>query len=139
MIKYLARDAIDLGYGLSLTLIVTVAQLCMSLCLRHYFFRCYKTGLQVRTAVVLAVYKKALFLAASQRQTKSTGEITNLVSVDAQRLQDLTTYLHAIWYSFLQIGLAIFFLWQQLGPSCLGGVAVIVIMMPLSKTVAKKT
>jgi len=59
-----------------------------------------------------------------------------LMSVDAQRLQDLTSYLHAIWYSFLQIGLAIFFLWKYLGPSCMGGVSIIIIMIPVSKNVA---
>ena len=58
------------------------------------------------------------------------------MSVDAQRLQDLTSYLHAIWYSFLQIGLAIFFLWKYLGPSCMGGVSIIIIMIPVSKNVA---
>jgi len=58
------------------------------------------------------------------------------MSVDAQRLQDLTSYLHAIWYSLLQIGLAIFFLWKYLGPSCMGGVSIIIIMIPVSKNVA---
>ena len=53
-----------------------------------------------------------------------------------QRLQDLTSYLHAIWYSFLQIVLAIFFLWKYLGPSCMGGVSIIIIMIPVSKNVA---
>jgi hypothetical protein len=52
---------------------------------------------------------------------KSTGEISNLMSVDSTRLQELTPYLHAIWYSFYQIAVALYFLWQQLGPSCLAG------------------
>lgn len=30
-----------------------------------------------------------------------------------------------------------FFLWRQLGPSCLGGVAVILVMMPVTRYVAK--
>ena len=109
----------------------------MSLCLRQYFFQCYLTGLRLRTAVIMAVYKKSLVLAASERNSRTTGEITNLMSVDAERLQNLTPYLHAIWYSFLQIGLSIFFLWRELGPSCLGGVAIIIIMMPVTKTVGK--
>ena len=87
--------------------------------------------------MVTAVYKKALVLASAERQARTLGEITNLMTIDAQKLQDLTSYLHAIWYSFVQITLAIFFLWQLLGPSCLGGVAVIVIMIPVTKEVAK--
>jgi ATP-binding cassette, subfamily C (CFTR/MRP), member 1 len=46
------------------------------------------------------------------------------------------TYLHALWYSPLQIALALFFLWRQLGPSSLGGVLVICFMIPITKMVA---
>jgi len=123
--------------GLLLTVLVTASQITMSLCLRHYFFGCYRVGLRIRTAVVYAVYKKSLVLSSYERQTRSSGEIINLISVDAQRLQDLTTYLHAIWYSFLQIGLAIYFLWRQLGISCLGGVAVIILMIPITKATSR--
>ena len=137
IIRFLQDENAPLSRGLWLTAAVTVSQLTMSLCLRHYFFKCYKFGLRIRTAVVVAVYKKALVLGSGERYTRSLGEITNLVSIDAQRLQDLTTYLHAVWYSFYQIILALSFLWQQLGPSCLGGVAVILIMMPVTKSVAR--
>jgi len=93
--------------GAFLTLAVTISQTLMSLFLHHYFYQCYLTGLRVRTAIVAAVYRKALLLAASERYSRTTGEITNLVAVDAQRLQDLTTYLHALWYSFVQIFLSV--------------------------------
>merc|ERR1740124_339014 len=90
----------------------------------------------MRTAVVTAVYKKVLVLSSAERQNRSSGQIVNLMTIDAQRIQDLTTYGHAIWYSFLQIIVALYFLWQQLGPSCLAGVAVIFILVPLNKYVA---
>lgn len=137
IIRFLQDENAPLSRGMWLTVAVTISQLTMSLCLRHYFFKCYKFGLRIRTAVVVAVYQKALKLSAGERHTRSLGEITNLMTIDAQRLQDLTTYLHAVWYSFYQIFLALYFLWQQLGPSCLGGVLVIVIMMPITKSVAK--
>lgn len=114
MILFLGSDEYPLSYGLLLTLAVTISQLTMSFCLRHYFFKCYKFGLKIRTAVMVAVYEKALVLSAGERHTRSLGEITNLMSIDAQRLQELTTYLHAVWFSFYQIGLALFLLWQQL-------------------------
>jgi ABC-type multidrug transport system fused ATPase/permease subunit len=136
MIFFLKDADAPISTGLWLTAAVTLSQLTMSFCLRHYFFKCYLFGLRIRTAVVVAIYKKALVLSTGERQTRTLGEITNLMSIDAQRLQDLTTYLHAIWYSFLQISLALFFLFKQLGPSCLGGVVVIIVMMPVTKAVA---
>lgn len=137
MILFMNDADAPMSQGFILTLAVTISQLTMSLCLRHYFFKCYKFGLKLRTCVVIAVYKKALVLSAGERNSRSLGEITNLMSIDAGRLQELTTYLHAVWYSFYQISLALYFLWQQLGPSCLGGVAVILIMVPVTKTVAQ--
>ena len=130
VVEFLRTPEAPLSLGLGYTLLVTLSQLTMSLCLRHYFFQCYTTGLQVRTAVVVAVYQQALAAADPE------GSTANLVATDAQRLQDLTTYLHALWYSPFQIGLALYFLWQQLGVSSLGGVAVIGIMIPVTKFVA---
>ena len=43
------------------------------------------------------------------------GEIVNLMSVDAQRFMDLTTSVNMLWSSPLQIGLAIYLLYQILG------------------------
>lgn len=136
LIYFLRDETAPLSRGIYLTLAVTASQLVMSFCLRHYFFHCYLTGLRVRTAVVVAVYRKALKLSSSERQGRSVGQIVNLISTDAQRIQSLMTYLHATWYSFVQIGLALYFLWLQLGPSCLGGVAIIFIMVPITRAVA---
>ena len=91
LIYYLRNANAPISEGLSLTLTVTISQLLMSFCLRHYFFNCYLTGLRIRSAVVVAVYQKALVLNAAERQTRTVGEITNLMSIDAQRMQDLTT------------------------------------------------
>jgi len=37
------------------------------------------------------------------------------MSVDAQRFMDLTTYLNMLWSAPLQIGIAVYFLYQILG------------------------
>eukprot|EP00560_Eucampia_antarctica_P007002 CAMPEP_0197828720 /NCGR_PEP_ID=MMETSP1437-20131217/5242_1 /TAXON_ID=49252 ORGANISM="Eucampia antarctica, Strain CCMP1452" /NCGR_SAMPLE_ID=MMETSP1437 /ASSEMBLY_ACC=CAM_ASM_001096 /LENGTH=1315 /DNA_ID=CAMNT_0043430055 /DNA_START=350 /DNA_END=4300 /DNA_ORIENTATION=+ len=136
LIQFLRDPNAPISRGYYLTGAIFCSQIAMSFCLRHYFFRCYLTGLRIRTCIVTSVYQKALSLSSAERQIRTVGEIVNLVGVDAQRVQDLTTYLHAIWYTFIQIGLALYFLWQQLGPSCLGGVAVILVMIPVTKYVS---
>lgn len=67
------------------------------------------------------------------------GEIVNLMSVDAQRFMDLTTYIHTIWSGPLQICLALYFLWQTLGPSALAGIAVMVLLIPINAVIAHKS
>ena len=142
LIQFLRDADAPIHRGVALTLIVTMSQIAMSISLRHYFYKCYTCGLQVRTAVVLAVYKKSLHLSLKERHSfgggegGGPGEIVNLVGIDAQRMQDLMTYLHAVWYSFYQIGLALFFLWGQVGASCLAGVVVIVVLIPVTKFIA---
>jgi ABC-type multidrug transport system fused ATPase/permease subunit len=138
LIVFLRKDESteNISVGLYLTVAVTVAQLCMSLCLRHYFFMCYRVGIKVRTAVLMAIYKKAIRIDSSYYKKHPIGQVTNLMSIDVQRLQDVISFLHAVWYSFLQIVLAIYFLWRQLGPSCLAGVFMILLSIPLTAVTA---
>ena len=117
---------------------MTCSQITISICLRHYFYKCTSAGLRIRTAVVIAIYKKSLVLSLKERHARGgPGQIANLVGIDAQRLQDLLTYLHAVWYSFFQIGLAMYFLFGQVGPSCLAGLVVILLMIPTTNFVAR--
>ena len=51
----------------------------------------------------------------------TVGETTNLMSIDTQKFMDLMLYLNMIWASPLQIGLAVYNLWQILGPASLAG------------------
>lgn len=62
--------------------------------LHQYFQLCLVTGMRVRAGLVTAIYKKSLTLSAAARQGSTVGEIVNHMSVDAQRVMDLCTYLH---------------------------------------------
>ena len=66
------------------------------------------------------------------------GETTNLMAIDSQKFLDLILYFNMIWSCPLQIVLCMYFLWQILGPSCLAGFGVMVLMVPLNGTVAGK-
>lgn len=92
-----------------------------TLILAQYFQRMFLVGLRVRTAIVGAVYKKALCLSNVARKESTVGEIVNLMAVDAQRFMDLTAYINMLWSAPLQIALALYFLWDLLGPSVLAG------------------
>lgn len=49
------------------------------------------------------------------------GEVVNLLSVDCQKLQDAALFINFMWASPLQVGLAIFFLYQTIGWSVFVG------------------
>ena len=69
-------------------------------------------------------------------RTSTVGEIVNLMSVDAQRMQDVTGFIWMVWSCPLQIGVSIYMLWGIVGPSVLAGVAVIVLMIPVNAFMA---
>ncbi|XP_055643285.1 multidrug resistance-associated protein 1 isoform X8 [Toxorhynchites rutilus septentrionalis] len=109
-----------------------------TLFLAQYFNRMFFVGLRIRTALISAIYRKALIISNSARKTSTVGEIVNLMAVDAQRFMDLTTYINMLWSAPLQIGLALFFLWEILGPSVLAGLAVMIILIPVNGVIANQ-
>ena len=49
------------------------------------------------------------------KKTSTVGEIVNLMSVDCQRIQDITGYLWMLWSAPVQITLALVLLWNTIG------------------------
>lgn len=87
----------------------------------QYNQRLSLVALRIRTAIIGIVYRKALILSNSAKKESALGEIVNIMAVDAQCFMDLLTYVNSIWSAPLQIGLALYFLWINLGPSVLAG------------------
>uniref|UniRef100_A0AAQ4Q6G1 ATP-binding cassette, sub-family C (CFTR/MRP), member 2 n=1 Tax=Gasterosteus aculeatus aculeatus TaxID=481459 RepID=A0AAQ4Q6G1_GASAC len=124
--------------GYMYAVLLLVVAILQSLFLQQYFQRCFVLGMKVRTAITAAVYKKALVVSNDTRKESTVGETVNLISADAQRFNDVTNFIHLLWSCPLQIVLAIVFLWFELGPSVLAGLAVMVLMGPINGLLATK-
>ena len=84
-----------------------------------------------------AIYTfQALTMSNEARKDVTVGEIVNIMSVDAQRLQDVAGYLWMIWSSPLQIVIAVYMLWDIVGPSVLAGLAVMILLIPINGVLA---
>ncbi len=57
-------------------------------------------------------FRKSLRISSAGRKDTTSGEIVNLMSVDAQRICDLVPYINMLWSSPLQITVAIYMLYQ---------------------------
>ncbi|XP_055852910.1 multidrug resistance-associated protein 1 isoform X2 [Episyrphus balteatus] len=106
--------------------------------LGQYFQKMYIVGLRIRTALINAIYRKALIISNAAKKESTVGEIVNLMAVDAQRFMELTTYLNMLWSAPLQIILALYFLWNLLGISVLAGLAVMIILIPINGVIANR-
>uniref|UniRef100_A0A2K6QY63 Multidrug resistance-associated protein 1 n=1 Tax=Rhinopithecus roxellana TaxID=61622 RepID=A0A2K6QY63_RHIRO len=125
--------------GYFYTALLFIAACLQTLVLHQYFHICFVSGMRIKTAVIGAVYRKALVITNAARKSSTVGEIVNLMSVDAQRFMDLATYINMIWSAPLQVILALYLLWLNLGPPILAGVAVMVLMVPVNAVMALKT
>ncbi|XP_027504551.1 multidrug resistance-associated protein 1-like isoform X3 [Corapipo altera] len=80
----------------------------------------------------------ALTLANSSRQNYTTGQIVNLMSADTQQLLEMAVTMNQLWSAPFQIIVAVVFLWKELGPSVLAGVALLLLVIPLNVHIAAK-
>uniref|UniRef100_A0A8C7QZ85 Cystic fibrosis transmembrane conductance regulator n=1 Tax=Oncorhynchus mykiss TaxID=8022 RepID=A0A8C7QZ85_ONCMY len=95
-----------------------------------YFFHVQRTGMKMRVAMCHMIYKKALCLSSVAMGKTTTGQIVNLLSNDVNKFDEVTIFLHFLWVGPLQAAAVLGLLWVEIGPSCLAGMAVLVILMP---------
>ena len=90
------------------------------------------TSLKMRTSLISQLYQKTLRLSCEARRKYTVGEIVNYMSVDCQRLVECYPFTISTIVNPLTIILACFFLYLELGPASLAGVALLVILLPFS-------
>ncbi|KAJ6474594.1 multidrug resistance-associated ABC transporter [Mycena vitilis] len=122
--------------GFSIAIIMFIASVIQTILLNQYFQRTFETGMRVRAGLINALFKKALNLSNDERG-RSTGDIVNLMSVDAIRMQDLCTYVIIGISGPFQITLAFISLYNLLGWASFVGIGVMVLSLPLSTVIAR--
>ncbi|KAI5750865.1 hypothetical protein M8J77_001951 [Diaphorina citri] len=137
LIEFVNEPNAPLWKGYFYAILLLVTSVVQTLLLSTYFDRMFRVGMRMRSALISTIYRKALTISNNARKETTVGEIVNLMSVDAQRM-DITPYLNMLWSAPLQIGLALYFLWGILGPSVLAGLAVMVILIPVNGYVATR-
>jgi len=105
-------------------------------CTQRYQFLSYQSGIIIRTAVTSAIYEKSLKLSPRGRQGLTSGNVTNLVATDTQKLFEVMHDGHMAWSAPLAIMIVIILLLVIIGPTCLVGAFILVGLVPLSKKVA---
>nr|XP_009677166.1 PREDICTED: canalicular multispecific organic anion transporter 2 isoform X1 [Struthio camelus australis] len=139
LINFIKNKDAPAWWGFLIAALMFTCAVLQTLILHQHFQYCFVTGMRLRTGIIGMIYRKSLVITNSAKRLSTVGEIVNLMSVDAQRFMDLVTFLNMLWSAPLQIFLALYFLWQTLGPSVLAGVAVMVLLIPCNAAIAMKT
>ena len=95
-------------------------------------------SLQMRSSLISTIYRKSLKLSNKARSKFTVGEITNYISVDVERIQETIPFLPNIIMCPLIVILAMYLLYKELGISALGGIIVLVILIPINVWTTKK-
>ncbi|XP_064352147.1 ATP-binding cassette sub-family C member 3 isoform X2 [Camelus dromedarius] len=138
LIRFISNPMAPTWWGFLVAGLMFVCSVMQTLILHQYFHCIFVMGLRFRTGIIGVIYRKALVITNSVKRESTVGEIVNLMSVDAQRFMDVVPFLNLLWSAPLQIILAMYFLWQNLGPSVLAGIALMILLMPLNGAVAMK-
>lgn len=122
-------------YAVSILLVCEAS----SLLKHHYFFNAVNVAVKIRSAIMSAVYKKALSLSGSSRREFTTGQIVNMMAVDAQIIGDTAWQMLSVIFAPIIILTAMGFLWVKLGPSVLAGLVVLILLTPVNSYLANRT
>ncbi|KFV63671.1 Canalicular multispecific organic anion transporter 2, partial [Dryobates pubescens] len=139
LISFIKNKDAPAWWGFLIAALMFICAVLQTLILHQHFQYCFVTGIRLRAGITGVIYRKSLIITNSAKRSSTVGEIVNLMSVDAQRFTDLMPFLNMLWSAPLQIFLALYFLWQALGPSVLAGVAVMVLLIPFNSAIAMKT
>lgn len=137
LINYVASNG-ALWKGLFLTFMLFFVTLMTAILNGQYFHNNFLVGFRIRSGLITAIYRKALRISSKAKRSSTSGEIVNLMAVDAQRFFELLPNIHILWSGPLIIGVCIYMLWQYLGIATLAGLLVTIATVPLTVWIAFK-
>ncbi|XP_060602685.1 multidrug resistance-associated protein 1-like [Ruditapes philippinarum] len=120
-------DALPVWIGFTYAVALFVTSMIKSLVWQTCLQNMIGLGLTIKTALIGAVYRKALTLSNSAKKSSTVGEIVNLMSVDCQRVQDAFTFSHHIVSLPFVTIVAMVQLWTFMGVAMFGGLAVVLL------------
>ncbi|KAJ0292060.1 hypothetical protein CBS470a_003113 [Colletotrichum nupharicola] len=145
----------SVGYGIGLVIVMTALQDIMGVCTNHFLYAGLSVGGEARAILMSRIFAKSLRLsgrakaggsnseattgAESEDEKKklqedegwSNGRVINLVSTDASRIDQASSFFHLAWSAPLSIIITIVLLLINLGYSALPGLGVLFVSAPL--------
>ncbi|KAG2234156.1 hypothetical protein INT48_002319, partial [Thamnidium elegans] len=115
-----------------------------SLCYQQALYIGRTLGIRIQSIVIGEVYAKSLRRrdesgATAEKETnKPKANVNNLLSVDAQKMGELTAYVFYIYCFPIQISICIWSLYKLLGHASLWGILIICISQPLTYWLSRR-
>ncbi|MCO5564932.1 hypothetical protein L7F22_018602 [Adiantum nelumboides] len=101
------------------------------LCDGQYYQNVLRVGFRTRATLVAAIFRKSLRITQEGRKGFTSGKILNLMTSDAESLQQICSQLHGLWSAPIRIVVCVYLLHKQIGKSSLAGASVLLLLFPL--------
>ncbi|XP_019082613.1 PREDICTED: ABC transporter C family member 8-like [Camelina sativa] len=136
-VDYANSDHRDLRSGFFNLACLVMLKLVESLSMRHWYFASRRSGMRIRSALMVAAYKKQLKLSSLGRKRHSSGEIVNYIAVDAYRMGEFLWWFHSGWSLTLQLLLSTAVLFGVVGAGAFPGLILLLLCGLLNLPFAK--
>ncbi|VAI82641.1 unnamed protein product [Triticum turgidum subsp. durum] len=113
--------------GYVLAALLFICKCCESFSQRQWYFRTRRLGLQVRSLLSAAIYKKQQKLSNAAKMKHSSGNIINYVTVDAYRIGESPYWFHQTWTTSVQLCIALAILYNAVGAAMVSSLVVIIL------------
>ncbi|MBA0678225.1 hypothetical protein Goari_019584 [Gossypium aridum] len=120
-----------------LTIGLLIAKCLESISERQWFFITRMVGLQVRSMLSAAIYRKQQQLSNAAKMNHSPGEIVSYVTVDTNRIGEFPYWFHQIWATSVQFCLALFIVYSSVGLATFAALAAIILIVVASYPLTK--
>ncbi|KAK4704538.1 lysophospholipase, partial [Phenoliferia sp. Uapishka_3] len=117
------------GKGIGLAFALWAMQIISSLSIHQFFVRSAGTGVLARGALIASIYRRSLVLSGKARTVITNGKLVNHISTDVSRIDFCAGFFHMSWTAPIQLTIIVVILLVNLGPSCLAGIAFLLIML----------
>ncbi|KAF9137953.1 hypothetical protein BGX30_009752 [Mortierella sp. GBA39] len=135
--SYSSGEPQPVSLGIILAFGMFFASVLSAFCVGQFYQTAINIGVEIRTALIAMVYRKSLRLSNAAKQSNTAGEISNHMSVDAERWLHAVTSLPMLVSIPYEIALALWLLYNQIGWSIFIGLVLIIALMSTQGFIVK--
>lgn len=122
-----------LGLGWWWAMSMMASSIIQNVALHQHHHWAIRAGMHARTATAAVVFEKSLRMSSAELQSAGSGQVVNLAQSDSQKIQFVFYFVAYLVGVPVQVALAVYLLWVQLGPASLVGLAVMILNIPVQR------
>ncbi|CAM1331877.1 ABCC10 (predicted) [Pycnogonum litorale] len=104
----------------------------------HFLYAMVKVKTKIGGSLATAVYRKILNVSSYNLSSLSSGEVLDLMHLDVARVLEFCDYFHECWSLPLQVLIALYLVYNQVGLAFLACILLTLILIPLTYITCSK-